>query len=61
MAAAGDYTLFVSKSSDNTNTTTQVKILSDEERVYEISKMLSGEEVDNLALENARNLIKNMK
>lgn len=61
MAAAGDYTLFVSKSSDNTNTTTQVKVLSDEERVYEISKMLSGEEVDNLALENARNLIKNMK
>ena len=61
MSAAGDYTLFVSKSSDNTNTTTQVKVLSDEERVYEISKMLSGEEVDNLALENARNLIKNMK
>lgn len=61
MAAAGNYTLFVSKSSDNTNTTTQVKVLSDEERVYEISKMLSGEEVDNLALENARNLIKNMK
>jgi DNA repair protein RecN (Recombination protein N) len=37
---------------------TNIKMLNDEERVDEIAKMLSGEEMSEAAVENARELLR---
>ena len=47
----------VYKNHDKHYTTTQIKQLSNDERLEEIAKMLSGEELTEAALENARILI----
>ena len=46
------------KESDLDKTRTFIKQLSDDERLDEIAKMLSGEELSNAALENAKALLK---
>ncbi|MDD7735206.1 MAG: DNA repair protein RecN [Bacilli bacterium] len=61
MAAVGDYCLFVSKNSNDNQTSTNVKELSKEELIYEIARMISGENVNNISLEGAKNLIEEMK
>ena len=50
----------VSKISDNDSTKTIVKKLNKEEQIQEIAKLLSGDKVTQGALENAKELIKNM-
>jgi len=49
------------KESDSKTTRTSIKQLSNDERLDEIAKMLSGEELSNAALENAKELLKNSK
>ena len=50
----------VSKISDNDSTKTIVKKLNKEEQIQEIAKLLSGDKVTQGALENAKELIKNI-
>ena len=50
----------VSKISDNDSTKTIVKKLNKEEQIKEIAKLLSGDKVTQGALENAKELIKNI-
>jgi DNA repair protein RecN (Recombination protein N) len=42
-----------------TSTTTRISavVLSEEERVYEVARLLSGEEITNAALQSARELV----
>ena len=57
VASKGDYHFLVYKTTDTTDTRTGVKLLSAEERVEEIAKMLSGEQITTAAYENARVLL----
>ena len=61
VAAASDHHLFVQKKVlvDQNRTITEVVKLTEEERIREIARMLSGEEITTAALEAARDLIKN--
>ncbi|MCG8701136.1 MAG: DNA repair protein RecN, partial [Bacteroidales bacterium] len=59
VASKGDYHFLVHKTTNEQKTTTSVKLLSDDERLQEIAKMLSGEELSEAALENARVLLNN--
>lgn len=57
VAAKGDYHYFVYKNSNSNTTTTNIKLLTTEERVVEIAKMLSGKELTQAALTNAKVLL----
>jgi len=57
-AAISDHHLYISKESDDERTITTTKYLIDEDHVYEIARMLSGQDVTEAALLNARSLIK---
>ena len=57
-AAISDHHLYISKESDDERTITTTKYLTDEDHVYEIARMLSGQDVTEAALLNARSLIK---
>lgn len=57
IAAKGKTHLKVYKIDKSNQTTTQIKILSDEERVIEIAQMLSGLEISQSALTHARELL----
>jgi DNA repair protein RecN (Recombination protein N) len=57
IASLGDVHYSVSKSVDNGRTLTNIRILSDNERVAEIAKLLGGESVTESALQSARELI----
>lgn len=57
IAAKADLHLFVYKEEKNTKVNTQVKVLSDAERVDAIAKMLGGEKPTTTALENAREMM----
>jgi DNA repair protein RecN (Recombination protein N) len=59
VASKGDYHYLVYKSEEAHTSETRMKLLTPEERHIEIAKMLSGEEVTQAALENARALLKN--
>ena len=56
--AIADYQFFIEKLSDEHSTVSTVRLLSDEERVEEIAKMLAGENVTQAALTQARELLK---
>ena len=56
--AIADYQFFIEKISDEHSTVSIVRLLSDEERVEEIAKMLAGENVTQAALTQARELLK---
>lgn len=57
-AAVSDHHLNISKESDDERTITTTEYLTDEDHVYEIARMLSGQDVTKAALMNARSLIK---
>ena len=48
----------ISKESDNETTVSRVRLLTPEERVQEIAKMLAGDNVTEAALSQARALLK---
>lgn len=58
IAGKGDNHFLVFKKDNETSTKTFIKLLSSEERVMEIAKMLSGKELTEAALKNARELMK---
>ncbi len=59
VASQGDSHFLVYKEENDLATTTKISVLTEEERVQEIAKLLSGEEVTVAALSNARELLKN--
>lgn len=58
IAAKGDTHFLVYKSVTTNQSSTGIKLLTPDERVFEIAKMLSGEKVSDAALLNARELLK---
>ncbi len=54
VASKGSSHYLVYKTEENQSTVTRMKLLSNEERLVEIAKMLSGEKITPAALENAR-------
>jgi DNA repair protein RecN (Recombination protein N) len=59
IASKGDYHYLVFKLDLESSTKTYIKLLTQEERHIEIAKMLSGKELTDAAMENARELLKN--
>lgn len=59
MASKGEMHYFVYKQTMGSNTETRVKLLSKEERIQEIAKMLSGEGITEASIENAKDLLLN--
>lgn len=58
VAAKGNRHFKVYKEDRDDRTVTDVLLLSSEEREYEIARMLSGEEINEAAVDNARSLLK---
>lgn len=58
VAANGDHHLRVFKTDTDVETLTRVEALGDEEHVMEIARMLSGKDLNQAAIENAKSLIK---
>jgi DNA repair protein RecN (Recombination protein N) len=59
VACKGDFHYLVYKSDEGESTTAHIKLLGNEERHIEIARMLSGEELTEAAMQNARELLKN--
>ena len=59
VAANGDHHLRVFKTDNERETLTQVQSLNDEEHVMEIARMLSGKDLNQAAIDNAKSLINN--
>jgi DNA repair protein RecN (Recombination protein N) len=57
VAAKGQHHFLVYKEENENGTSTHLRILSPEERINEIARMLSGEQTSNAAVENARELL----
>ena len=57
IASKGDFHFFVYKENNETFTSTQIKLLSKEERIIEIAKMLSGQNITPAAIQNAKSLL----
>lgn len=57
VAAHAHHHLMVYKADDENSTLTHVKTLNEEEHVLEIARMLSGKDVNQAAIENAKSLI----
>ena len=57
IAALGQVHFWVHKEESDTGTTSNIRALSDEERVQEIANMLSGAAITDAALANARQLL----
>lgn len=57
VAAFADYQYFISKMVENGRTKTDVRLLSDTQRIEEIARMLSGAEVTILTKEHAQELL----
>jgi DNA repair protein RecN (Recombination protein N) len=58
IASKGKYHYLVYKEDKDDTTYTYIKLLNKKERLHEIAKLLSGEELTEAALENARELLK---
>jgi DNA repair protein RecN (Recombination protein N) len=58
VAAKGDEHYHVYKDDTKHSTITRVRLLSPEERVQEIARLLSGSEVTPTAIKNAKELLK---
>ena len=56
--AIADYQFFIEKRSDENTTVSTVRLLSEEERVEEIAKMLAGSDITEMAREQAHELLK---
>jgi DNA repair protein RecN (Recombination protein N) len=59
VAAKGDAHFKIYKTTDKAKTITSLKVLTNEDRVEELAKMLSGKDLTKAAIENAKNLISN--
>jgi DNA repair protein RecN (Recombination protein N) len=57
IAGKGDHHYLVYKQDDDAGTHTFIKKLSEEERITEIAKMLSGEQLTDAAVDNAKQLL----
>jgi DNA repair protein RecN (Recombination protein N) len=57
IAAFADTHIMVEKRQTSTSTRISAVILTEEERIYEVARLLSGEEITNAALESARELV----
>lgn len=57
VASLADYHYQIEKSSSDDSTVTSMKLLSENDRVEEIAKMLSGEKITKEAIENAKQLL----
>jgi len=57
VAAAGDYQYLISKEVQNGRTKTTVQEIDTTERVQEIARMLSGAEITDLTMENAKEML----
>jgi DNA repair protein RecN (Recombination protein N) len=57
VASKGDSHFYVYKEQDSATSKSNIKLLSEDERVDAIAKMLSGEKTSNSALENAKELL----
>jgi DNA repair protein RecN (Recombination protein N) len=57
IASKGDFHYLVYKKDNHETTNTYIKLLSKEERINEIAKMLSGEALTDAAIQNARVLL----
>jgi DNA repair protein RecN (Recombination protein N) len=57
VTARGDYHYLVYKYDQDEATVTDIKLLNDEERIIELAKMLSGEEVTDAAISHAKQLL----
>ena len=56
--AIADYQFFIEKISDENSTVSTVRLLTADERIQEVAKMLAGEDVTEAALTQARELLK---
>ena len=61
IAAMADHQMLISKRSDGEKTFTSVKPLAEEERVHELARMISGDNLGEIELDMARNLLKKRK
>lgn len=61
VAARGDFQFFVYKEDNEFRTETGIRLLNMEERITEIAHLLSGSELTNASLENARELLRMKK
>ena len=57
VAAMADTHLFISKETDGSRTKTSVKVLTEEEKIKEIGRMISGVEITELTKEHAKELL----
>jgi DNA repair protein RecN (Recombination protein N) len=57
IASKGDYHYIVYKKDNHESTNTYIKLLTQEERINEIAKMLSGESLSDAAIQNAKVLL----
>ena len=57
IAAKGKAHYFVYKADSQTETTTNLKRLNDNERIQEIAQMLSGSKITDAAIENAKEML----
>ncbi|MDR2292644.1 MAG: DNA repair protein RecN, partial [Prevotellaceae bacterium] len=58
IASKGNNHYFVYKKESTDTTTTNIRLLTPEERVMEIAKMLSGSDITKAAIDNAKELLK---
>ena len=58
IAALGNHNYKIIKTTLGFNTKTEVKHLTESEKVQEIARLLSGDEITDIAIENAKSLIK---
>ncbi|MDR2651881.1 MAG: DNA repair protein RecN [Prevotellaceae bacterium] len=61
IASKGNNHYFVYKEETADTTTTNIRLLTQEERIMEIAKMLSGSDITKAAINNAKELLKNNK
>ena len=57
IASKGEAHYFVFKETDKNSTYTQMRVLNKQERVEELAKMLSGSNITEAAIENAKSLL----
>lgn len=58
IAALSDNYYFVSKKVENQKTFTQIRILSNDDKIKEIAKMIGGDEVSEVAVQNSCEMVK---
>jgi DNA repair protein RecN (Recombination protein N) len=61
IASKGDHHYFVYKSDDEQTSNTSIKLLSKEERTQELAQMLSGSDITEAAMENAKAMLQTNK